>query len=34
MNAYQFRWLLEKYRDKLYFADQDILNALFGISPW
>ena len=28
------RWLLEKYKDKLYFADQDILNALFGISPW
>ena len=28
------RWTLNKYRDVLYFADQDILNAIFGRAPW
>ena len=23
-----------RYRDSLYFADQDILNAVFGLAPW
>ena len=23
-----------RYRDVLYFADQDILNAVFGLAPW
>ena len=28
------RWITSRYRDHLYFADQDILNAIFGTSPW
>ena len=28
------RWVTSRYRDHLYFADQDILNAIFGTSPW
>ena len=26
--------LRARYRDVLYFADQDILNAVFGLAPW
>ena len=29
-----FRWVYHKYKDHLLLADQDILNVLFGISPW
>ena len=29
-----FRWVYHKYKDHLLLADQDILNALFGLSPW
>ena len=28
------RWTLNKYKDVLYFADQDVLNAIFGRAPW
>ena len=26
--------MYHKYKDHLLLADQDILNALFGLSPW
>ena len=29
-----FRWVFGKHKNDLLLADQDILNAIFGYSPW